>query len=642
MSLPIPILDDKTFEVLVEEARKLIPVYAPRWTDHNLSDPGITLIDLFAWLAEMELYSLDVVDDRHLLKYLALLDFKPRPASPAVVDLQLKTVSSDSATVPVGTAFKTVLPGSSLVFESEETVEVLPVELKKVFSYFDYRYTDVTEFNKHSRTYYHAFGKNPGVGDSLYFGFSTGALGGALAGKTVRLAIYPYDEDLPPVGEGLPGEDYSMAIMPSSVVVTWECWNAGKWVPLAVTAGEDTVPVLTSKGVLTFNFPSDLDIGETDRSDIPGYVDVGSDTNLWVRCRLTAAGYEIPPRLDRVLPNVVSAVEGESAEETWESTGLPSQEFKVRRYPVVPGSVTVEVNGERWEAVDDFDASGPGDPHYIIRPAEGDIYFGDGLNGVVPSAGLQLNIRYRVGGGIKGNVAAGTITGTGVTGLKVVNPFAAGGGREVESIKDTFVRVQDDLGVPYTAVTAGDYEYLAGIVPGLRVARARAVILDENRVTVVVMPYSFLEKPLSGEQFKRTVCRYLEQHRLLTTSITVCDPDYVKVSVSGEIRIKEGYGSEQMRERITRALNRFLSPLKRESGDNEWPFGRPVYSSEVNEVLEDVEGVDCVTALSLSASLGSFQKVEGNIEIGPLSVVYPGTHQFEIITPHMKCKKKAV
>ena len=59
MPLPIPILDDRTFEQLVQEAIRRIPVYAPEWTDHNASDPGITLIELFAWLTEMQLYSLD-------------------------------------------------------------------------------------------------------------------------------------------------------------------------------------------------------------------------------------------------------------------------------------------------------------------------------------------------------------------------------------------------------------------------------------------------------------------------------------------------------------------------------------------------------------------------------------------------------
>ncbi len=87
MSLPKPDLDNKTFDQLVEEARKLIPGYSSEWTDHNLSDPGITLIDLFAWLSEIALYRTNLVTESHRLKYLKLLGVKPQPAKQARVDL---------------------------------------------------------------------------------------------------------------------------------------------------------------------------------------------------------------------------------------------------------------------------------------------------------------------------------------------------------------------------------------------------------------------------------------------------------------------------------------------------------------------------------------------------------------------------
>ncbi|NIM13503.1 MAG: putative baseplate assembly protein, partial [Candidatus Aminicenantes bacterium] len=116
MSLPIPILDDKTFEELVDETRKLIPIFAPQWTDHNLSDPGITLMGLFAWLTEMQLYSLNVVSERHLLKYLNLLGIKRRPASSARVDVQI--TAGEFIPVPAGTPFKTVSAPSGIIFES--------------------------------------------------------------------------------------------------------------------------------------------------------------------------------------------------------------------------------------------------------------------------------------------------------------------------------------------------------------------------------------------------------------------------------------------------------------------------------------------------------------------------------------------
>ncbi|MDD4651462.1 MAG: baseplate J/gp47 family protein [Methanothrix sp.] len=72
MTLPLENLDNKTFNDLVNEAIARIPVYAPEWTDHNRSDPGITLIELFAWLAEMQIYGLNKINDGNFLSFLKL------------------------------------------------------------------------------------------------------------------------------------------------------------------------------------------------------------------------------------------------------------------------------------------------------------------------------------------------------------------------------------------------------------------------------------------------------------------------------------------------------------------------------------------------------------------------------------------
>lgn len=73
MSLPIQKLDEITFKDLVEEAKSLIPMYAPEWTNHNPSDPGITLVELFAWLCEMIIYRIDLVPEKNNLRFLKLL-----------------------------------------------------------------------------------------------------------------------------------------------------------------------------------------------------------------------------------------------------------------------------------------------------------------------------------------------------------------------------------------------------------------------------------------------------------------------------------------------------------------------------------------------------------------------------------------
>ena len=83
MPLQAPKLDDRTFEQIVSEAKTLIPRYTQAWTDYNESDPGITLIQLFAWMTDMLLYRLNQVPELNYIKFLELLGIKPRPAQPA-------------------------------------------------------------------------------------------------------------------------------------------------------------------------------------------------------------------------------------------------------------------------------------------------------------------------------------------------------------------------------------------------------------------------------------------------------------------------------------------------------------------------------------------------------------------------------
>ncbi|HBL30335.1 MAG TPA: hypothetical protein DD490_26165 [Acidobacteria bacterium] len=74
MSIPQPTLDDRSYADLVDEARALIPSLAPQWTNHNPSDPGITLVELFAWLTEMLIYRVNRLPEDHTRAFLRLLN----------------------------------------------------------------------------------------------------------------------------------------------------------------------------------------------------------------------------------------------------------------------------------------------------------------------------------------------------------------------------------------------------------------------------------------------------------------------------------------------------------------------------------------------------------------------------------------
>jgi hypothetical protein len=87
MAIDLPDLDNRTYADLVEEARASIPLLYRSWTDHNPSDPGITLVELFAWLTEMVLYRTNRVTDQGYDVFLKILRSDPAWQLPAGEEL---------------------------------------------------------------------------------------------------------------------------------------------------------------------------------------------------------------------------------------------------------------------------------------------------------------------------------------------------------------------------------------------------------------------------------------------------------------------------------------------------------------------------------------------------------------------------
>src|SRR4051794_11583463 len=104
MPLPLPNLDDRRWADLADEARSLIPRLAPGWTDYNVSDPGITLIDLQAMHTEADVFGIDRIPRSHRMQFLALAGISLRPVLPAVtpVEFLLPTATSEAVRIPTG------------------------------------------------------------------------------------------------------------------------------------------------------------------------------------------------------------------------------------------------------------------------------------------------------------------------------------------------------------------------------------------------------------------------------------------------------------------------------------------------------------------------------------------------------------
>lgn len=151
MTLPKENLDNKAFSDLLKEAISRIPVYAPEWTDHNIHDPGITFIELFAWLTEMQIYRLNRINDKNYRKFLKLMgipELKSARAAKVDVTFSLK-YGVTYAHVPKGTiiAAKDPMTDENILFTTEKEVKLTNIESVTVTAIHATPYNDTKECN---------------------------------------------------------------------------------------------------------------------------------------------------------------------------------------------------------------------------------------------------------------------------------------------------------------------------------------------------------------------------------------------------------------------------------------------------------------------------------------------------------------
>lgn len=633
MPLPKPKLDDKEFQQLVDEAKRLIPIHTPEWTDYNVHDPGITFIELFAWLMEMQIYHLDQITEKNLLKFLKIMGEKPRPAIPASAYVTFLHDSVNSINVPLGTQVAAIdsLTGEKIIFETTEDINVISDSIE-IISQDGTKFTDNTLANELEGHFYYAFGENDENDNALYIGFEN-----SLDSSKINLMVYLYEDNL--LEQFSHGNELN--VYPSAEV-EWEYGTSsstsnGEWKPLNVS---DNTRSLTFSGVISFQVPSDL----VKRP-------INSNEKYWIRCRIVEKGFEISPRIDSILLNAVNVLQIETIEETLgQNDGLADHRFALSKQPVLEDNVKVYVNNVQWIKKSDFDVSKYNDPHYVFDPEKGEILFGDGIKGKIPSSDAVIEVNYSHLVNEKGNVKEGSINQiveNGFENLQVVNYKAASGGSRRETVLEAIQRVRKDLTVPYTAVTSKDYEYLTLNTPGLRVKRAKAIPNpEENQVKVIVIPDIFpqTKKPIASNGFLKTVYSHLYKHRLITTEVIVEKPKYVEITVHATLKTKPGYESELLKQRAEKKLNEFINPLTGGRDGQGWPFGRNVFPSEIYEVLDEVEGVDCVDQVNLNFGTDFneneiIQKINGEIRIPPEAVVWSQTHDLAVLRSDESCRR---
>lgn len=177
MSLPSPNLDDRRFQQLVDEAKRYVQQRSPEWTDHNVSDPGVTLIETFAYMVDQLLYRLNRVPDRNYSAFLDLLGVQlfPPTVARADVDFWLSAPQPDTVRLPAGTEVATARGETeeAVVFSTTEDLAIVPSSLIRLV-------TAPASGDQTDRTAPLGAGKDipcfqsrPEPGDALLFGLPT-------------------------------------------------------------------------------------------------------------------------------------------------------------------------------------------------------------------------------------------------------------------------------------------------------------------------------------------------------------------------------------------------------------------------------------------------------------------------------------
>jgi hypothetical protein len=126
MTIEIPVLDDRSFEQLVAEARARIPVHTPEWTNLNGSDPGVTILELFAFLTDNLLYRSNRIPEANRLKFLSMLGIALQPPTPGRGVITI-TNAKGPLEPPLALAGGTEVQAGPVRFTTATALAVLPV-----------------------------------------------------------------------------------------------------------------------------------------------------------------------------------------------------------------------------------------------------------------------------------------------------------------------------------------------------------------------------------------------------------------------------------------------------------------------------------------------------------------------------------
>ncbi|HEY7023468.1 MAG TPA: putative baseplate assembly protein [Candidatus Limnocylindrales bacterium] len=643
MSLPAPNLDDRRFQDLVDDAKRLVQQHTQRWTDHNVSDPGVTLIEAFAWITDQMLYRLNRVPELNYIKFLDLIGVRlfPPTGATAPVTFWLSAPQPDTVTIPAGTEVATVRTGSQppVVFSTTEDRPIIATSLQNVASMIGP--SAVRDHNDALaiRGGFFCFDAPPKPGDVLLVGLSDAAPACA-----VNLR---FDCRIEGVG-----------VDPNNPPLVWEAWTGDDWAKCDLD--RDTTGGLNRAGDVIVHVPREHTAFAINK------VRAG-----WLRARVVEAVegqpvYSASPEIMELtaftIGGTAEAINAELVRNEFLGTGegVAGQRLELKNKPVVAGetALVVEINESgddwtEWTERPNFATSGPDDRHFVLDAMRGEIEFGpqvrlpDGSTrnyGKVPPKGANMRVpTYRAGGGAGGNVAAHALTV-----LKASIPYVGRvdnrrpgqGGVDGEDVESAKVRGPILLRTRDRAVTAEDFEHIAREAAP-EIARVRALTggdgAESGSVRLLVVPavptadYRLkFDQLVPAEGTLEKITQRLDETRLIGTRILVEPPVYRGITVVARLRARQRSDPNRLQDQALDVLFRYFHPIVGGPDGTGWPFGRAVLSGEVFAALQGLRGTEMVEDVRIFGAdplTGERGKQTERLEVEPHALVFSYDHQ---------------
>lgn len=661
-------LNDKTYEELLAEAIAHIPLYSKEWTNFNVSDPGITLLQNLTAFQLLQQENINDVPERVQRKLLKLLGCVERENRAAMALVQAP---------PEGGP---ILPEGHLLWSGDipfETVEETPLSawgLSRVLALKKDRRRDLTRLLEAGAEAF-PFGRNPEPGDALVCVLS----GTPEVGVPVRLWFQVSEEELrTPFSSELE--------VPPFAKIRWQYYTAQGW---AVADAEDETSGFLRSGQVTLTLNGGLPVP-------------WEEEGCAFRCLLEAAEYDRTPRLRSLAAHLFPMEQRLTSVRCFSDSGpelelrgrLPMlgnllvfrretpetpyrvcRDFQVEETPwslllrfeeraemeraedpealrvlcydnemvhqrllgpvygydgqtvplglaknILPESVLLAVEDEAGVSFVPPETAGPNGFFYHVRSQSGEAVIDD------PGQGGQtlLLAGCAVTQGARGNLRSRAVLEQrgGYDGTEVeaawLCPAPARGGVTRESMRELQNRFSRELLETTSAVRAADYEVLVRQTPGLCIHKVKATVLNgKNQVKIAVKPHAEGERPKLSQAYIHQIAAFLEPRRMLTTQIQICQPRYVPVSVTASLSVRgmEDEARRQAEDFLRQELDYVNGPQN---------FGGWVRLNELYQKLSGLSFVGTVEALSLFPESQGGVLLSGDVRLEDDALCCPG------------------